>query len=166
MYSEIVERQNALDRLFVLANQLQLDGNTDLRIRSAFESYLCIRTYAFVETSIRTILLRYVRQVAGDDAVENFVASQLKRHPNLSYSVLINLLGRFDPEWATMIKESTNAMMRVALDGLVNLRNNIAHGDDVDISLKDLQSYFESSQSIVRLVFETCEPVAEVTTGI
>ena len=48
MYSEIVERQNALDLMFVQAKQLQAEVDIDLRVRSAFESYLCILTYAYV----------------------------------------------------------------------------------------------------------------------
>lgn len=157
MYSEIVERQNALDLMFVQAKQLQAEVDIDLRVRSAFESYLCILTYAYVETSVRTILIRYVRQVAGDAAIENFVASQFKRNRNLWYSELINLLGNFNPGWATTIKEDTDTKTRIALGGLVRLRNNISHGDEVNISLTNLQSYFESSQEIIRLVYETCE---------
>ena len=86
-----------------------------------------------------------------------FVASQFKRNRNLWYSELINLLGNFNPGWATTIKEDTDTKTRIALDGLVRLRNNISHGDEVNISLTNLQSYFESSQEIIRLVYETCE---------
>ena len=157
MYSEIVERQTALDLMFVQAKQLQADDDIDLRVRSAYESYLCIRTYAYVETSVRTILKRYVRQVAGDAAVASFVASRLKRNPNLSYSELIKLLRSFDSEWANCLKKKSSTKSQTALDGLVSLRNNISHGDDVDISLIVLQSYFESSRDVIRLVYEICD---------
>lgn len=101
--------------------------------------------------------MQYVRHVAGDAAIENFVASQLNRNRNLWYSELINLLGNFNSGWATSIKENIDTKTRTALDGLVRLRNNISHGDEVNISLTNLLSYFESSQEIIRLVYETCE---------
>ena len=164
MYSEIVERQSELDLLFIQAKQLQVQRSADVSVRAAFESYLCIRTYAFVEASVRIILLRYVRRIAGDGSIESYVASQLKRHRNLKYSELIKLLRSFDPEWANGISDRTDTITRTALNALVSLRNNISHGDDVVISLRDLQSYFESSQEIVRLVFETCEPAGALTT--
>lgn len=157
MHTEIVEREKSLQRLFERAEDIQKNDLFDLELRSAFESYLCIRTYAYVETSIRTIILHYVRTVSGNDPVEKFVASQLKRQPNLWYSQLIKLLDSFNTEWTVQLKSGTTERMRRSLDSLVPIRNNIAHGDDVDISLTALQDYFLYTSELVRLVFEACE---------
>lgn len=157
MHAEIVERERNLQRLFERAEEIQKNELFDLELRSAFESYLCIRTYAYVETSVRTIILQYVRTAAGDDSVERFVASQLERQPNLWYSVLVKLLGSFNPEWTVRLKSGTTDRMQRSLDSLVPIRNSIAHGDDVDISLTALQDYFLYTREIVHLVFEACD---------
>lgn len=156
MYSDIVERKDSLQRLFDHAKELQKNDVVNLEVRSAFESYLCIRTYVYVETSIRTILLNHVRSVTNDNSIEKFVAAQLQRQTNLWYSELIKLVGRFNPDWKEKIKENVTNRMRTSLNSLVSIRNSIAHSDNTDISLNDLQNYFSSVQEIVQIVFEVC----------
>ena len=163
MYSDIVDRKDSLQRLFDHAAELQKNGGIDLEVRSAFESYLCIRTYVFVETSVRTILLQHVRSVTSDDSTEKFVASQLERQPNLWYSELIKLVDRFNPEWKEKIKQDVTYRMLTSLNSLVRIRNRIAHSDNTDISLNDLQDYFSSSQEIIRIVFEVCSAGSTAT---
>ncbi len=156
MYSDIVESKDTLQRLFDRALELQKNDVIDLEVRSAFESYLCIRTYVYVENSVRTILLEHVRSVTSDDSIEKFVDSQLERQPNLRYGELIKLVSRFNPEWQEKIKQGVTQKMLTSLNSLVSIRNSIAHSDNTDISLNDLQDYFASSQEIVRIVFEVC----------
>lgn len=163
MYSDIVEREDTLRRLFDHAADLQKNDVVDLEVRSAFESYLWLRTYAYIETSVRTIFLEYVRSVKTDDSIERFVASHIERQPNLWYSVLIKLMASFNPERTVHFKSGTTEKMRISLDSLVPKRNSIAHGDDVDISLQDLHDYFVDTQKIVRLVFESCVPASSST---
>ena len=112
MYSEIVEREDTLRRLFDHAVRLQKNAVLDLEVRSAFESYLWLRTYANMETSVRTILIEYVRSVTSDDSVERFVASQFEfRQPNLWYSVLIKLISSFNPDWTDQLKDAMTKKM-------------------------------------------------------
>lgn len=165
MHPDIIERENNLRRLFDHASELRKNEFVDLEVRSAFESYLCIRTYAYVETSVKTILLQYIRSVTRDDSIENFVAAQLRRQRNLWYSELIHLLSSFNPDWSNLLKTGITERMRTSLDSLVNIRNRIAHSDDVDISLADMEHYFSYCKDIVRLVFDACTPATDSSVG-
>ena len=158
MYADILERQQSLQNLFERAEDLKRTGTVDSSVRSALEAYLCVRTYAYLEASVRSIVLQHVRQVSSDDSIENFVTAQLERQRNLNYGVLIDLLGRFSAQWVLKLKSSVNEIPKLneSLDGLVRLRNKISHGDDVDISLKVLHGYFVSAQQIVQFVFDAC----------
>lgn len=158
MHPDIIERENILQRLFDHASELRKNEFVDLEVRSAFESYLCVRTYAYVETSVRTILLQHVSSVSLDDSVENYVALQLRRQRNLWYSELVKLLNSFSPDWSNLLKSEITDRMRTSLDSVVHIRNRIAHSDDVDISLADMENYFSYCKEIVRLVFNTCAP--------
>ncbi len=160
MYAEVVVNHTKLQRLFAKADLMFNDNSTDVEVVSAFISYLCVRTYAYLESSIETILRKYVRSVSNDKAIEKFVNARLRRHSNLSRSELLRLLGNFSDAWRSKIRDAMKGKLGDSLDSIVNLRNRIAHGgDSIDISLVDLRNYFIDANEIVKRVFEVCEPI-------
>lgn len=161
MYAEVIESQTKLQRLFAKAELLFRDDTIDVEVVSAFNSYLCVRTYAYLETSVETILRAYVRSVSNDNVLERFVNVQLRRHRNLSRSELLKLLGNFSDEWRVRIRDAIKGKLGDSLDSIVNLRNGIAHGSDTsDVSLDALKDYFSDAKSVVTLVFEVCRPIS------
>ncbi|MCY3977104.1 MAG: HEPN domain-containing protein [Chloroflexi bacterium] len=160
MHTEIVESQNRLQRLYSKAERLRKDDSTDAEVVSAFTSYLCVRTYAYLETSVESILRAYVRSVSNDKLIERLVNEQLRRHRNLSRSELLKLIGKFSDEWRVEIREAIKGKLGDSLDGIVNLRNGIAHGSDTsNVSLDSLKNYFADAKAIVELVFHVCKPL-------
>lgn len=160
MYADVIENQTKLQRLYTKADQLLKDDSTDVEIVSAFISYLCVRTYAYLESSIEAILREYVRSVSNDNVLERFVNAQLRHHRNLNRSELLRLLGNFSDEWRAKIRDAIKGRLGDSLDSIVNLRNGIAHGSDSsDVSFVTLKNYFADSNEVVRLVFEVCSPM-------
>lgn len=160
MYQEVIETQAKLQRLFTKAELLLKDDSADIEVVSAFMSFLCVRTYAYLETSVETILRAYVTSVSNDNVLERIVNSQLRRHRNLSRSELLQLLGNFSDDWRVRIRDELRGRLGDSLDSIVNLRNGIAHGrDTADVSLVALHDYFNDAKSVVTLVFEVCKPV-------
>lgn len=160
MYLEVIENQTKLRRLFTKADLLQRDDSADVEVISAFMSYLCVRTYAYLETSVETILRAYVRSVANDNVLERLANVQLRRHRNLNRSELLQLVGNFSEEWRVTIRDAIKGRLGDSLDSIVNLRNGIAHGSDTsDVSLGALRNYFEDANAVIKLVFEICKPV-------
>ena len=159
MYVEIIDSQTRLDRLFAAAESLQKDTSTDVEVFSAFVSYLCVRTYAYLESAVATIIRAYVRSVATDNLIERFVNVQLRRRRNLDRGELLKLIGSFSDEWRISVREAIKGKLGDSLDGLVNLRNGIAHGsDNSNLSLATLRDYFAVAKEVVTLVFDVCKP--------
>ncbi len=123
-------------------------------------SYLCVRTYAYLETSVETILRTYVRKVSNDNVLEKVVNVQLRRHRNLNRSELLQLIGNFSDEWRVRIRDALKGRLGDSLDSIVNLRNGIAHGSDTsDVSLDALRNYFDDANEVIKLIFDVCKPV-------
>ena len=159
MYAEVIENQTKLQRLYTKADLLQRDDSADVEVVSAFMSYLCVRTYAYLETSVETILRTYVRSVSTDNVLERIVNDQLRRHRNLSRSELLKLIGNFSAEWRVKIRDAIKGRLGDSLDGIVNLRNGIAHGSDTsDVSLDTLRDYFDDANKVINLIFDVCKP--------
>lgn len=160
MYVEVIENQTKLQRLFTKADILQKDDSADVEVVSAFMSYLCVRTYAYLETSVETILRAYVRSVSNDNVLERIVNLQLRRRRNLSRNELLQLIGNFSDEWRVKIRDAIKGRLGDSLDSIVNLRNGIVHGSDTsDVSLDALRNYFDDANEVIKLVFEVCKPV-------
>ena len=158
MHTDIVERKDTLDRLFVKATLLQDNESVDEEVKSGFVSYLCVRSYVYVEFAVQTILKEYVNAVTSDVAIGNFVKEQLRINRALRRSELLEMIGRFSEEWRKNLRDTTKGKLGDSLDSIVNNRNKIAHGDDVFVSLSNLQSYFSDAQRIIELVYNECDP--------
>lgn len=158
MHTAINSRKETLDRLFRQAKSLQDNKDIGEEIKSGFVSYLCVRSYVYVEFAVQTILREYVNAVTDDAPVGNYVKEQLRVNPALRRSELLKLIGKFSDEWKANIRENTVGRLGTSLDSIVNNRNRIAHGDDVYISLSNLESYFGDAQRVVQLVYDECNP--------
>ncbi len=161
MHNTIIENQNALQRLFAQGMELQRNDEIDVEVKSGFVSYLCIRTYVYVESSVQIILREYVKGVTDDDFITNYINKQLRKHPALKRSELLKLVGNFSEEWKIKLRDSTKGRLGESLDSIVNNRNIIAHGDDVTISFAWLQNYFIDVQTIIELVYQICYPATQ-----
>ncbi len=159
MYPEIIERQDTLQRLFAQATQLQNDDEIDVEVKAGFLSYLCVKTYVYVELSVQIILIEYVKSATNDGPVGNFVNDQLRINRALKRSELLKLLGKFSQEWKQNLGEAMRGKLGDSLNSIVSIRNNISHGDDVDLSLIRLQDYYNDVQKVVELVHDVCEPL-------
>lgn len=156
MHREILEQQNKLSRLFEQAKRLQgLDG-IDNETKSGFVSYLCIRTCVYIETSIKFILLEYVRSKTDDTPTVNFVTASL-RNLTPRRAQIISLVRQFDNIRGENLAGNTQDFGD-ALKAVSDNRNEIAHGEDVDISLVDLERYFDVAQEMVSAVYEEFQP--------
>ena len=158
MHTDIVERKDTLDRLFEKATLLQDNEDVDEEIKSGFVAYLCVRSYVYIEFAVQTILKEYVKAVTKDVPVGKFVKEQLRINRALRRSELLSLIGKFSEEWRKNLRDITKGKLGDSLDSIVHNRNRIAHGDDVYISLSNLQSYFIDAQRIIELVYNECAP--------
>ena len=111
MHSDIVERKDTLDRLFVQATLLQNNERVDEEIKSGFVSYLCVRSYVYVEFAVQTILEEYVKAVTNDVPIGKFVKEQLRTNRALRRSELLSLIGKFSEEWRKNLGDTTRGQL-------------------------------------------------------
>ena len=152
MHQEILNQQTKLSRLFEQAKRLQGFDGIDSETKSGFVSYLCIRTCVYLETSIKFILLEYVRSKTDDIATINFVDANI-RNLTPRRAQIISLVRQFDDKRGDSLAVKTRDFGD-ALNAVSDNRNEIAHGEDVDISLVDLGGYFEVAKKMVASVYE------------
>ncbi len=155
MHKDIVEQEEKLQRLFAQANDMQDLDELEDEAKSGFVSYLCIRTFGYIESAIKTILREHVRSNTCDTQTFNYVNSQL-RNLRLRRAQIIELIGMFDRQWSESLKNRISADHGDSLKAIVIKRNEIAHGGDSDIRLPDLERYFMHAREVVEHVFEVC----------
>ncbi len=61
----------------------------------------------------------------------------------------MQLVSTFDKKWYGDLASFIEGGRRDALDGVVNLRNRIAHGESDSLSLATITQYFEKIDEIV-----------------
>ena len=156
MHRDILEKQKKLARLFDQAKVLHELHDIEGDVKSGFVSYLCIRTSVYLETSIKSILLEYVRSKTDDRPTVNFVTARL-RNLRPRRAQIISLVRQFDNIRGDNLAEKT-VDFGDALNAIADNRNEIAHGEDVDLSLVDLQRYFRIAQEMVSAVYDEFQP--------
>lgn len=156
MHQEILDRQAELQDLFDEVDRLQSSGtiHTDLAIQLTW--YLCIRTSGFLENSVQIILLQYVQSKTVDVATQNYVEENLK-FITARYDDIISTVRRFNVGWRAALRQGNVQQFRPVLNNLVENRNLIAHGRDSQITIQELQGYFNDVQDLVKLLHNTCQ---------
>ena len=155
MHPEILHQQEKLRHLFEQAEQLQQIDGVDDEIRAQFVWYLCVRTSGYVESSVKMILREYVKSKTSDIPTANFVNRQL-RYLTPYRDEILKLVGQFNSKWRESLRDSTKGELGDSLDSIVVNRHEIAHGSDVNLSLRDLGKWFEDAQEVVELVYSEC----------
>ena len=156
MHPEILRQQEKLRHLFEQAEQLQQIDGVDEEIRAQFVWYLCVRTSGYVETSIRTILNEYVSSQTGNASIISFIDERVRHSRRMRFDEIATLVGRFSSEWEKRLRDATPEEPKHSLGNIVTNRNNIAHGYDVNLSLRDLGKWFADAQEVVELVYSEC----------
>ena len=157
MHLEILRQQEKLQHLFEQAKQLQQIDDIDVETKLGFAAYLCVRTSGYVEFAVKMILREYVKSKTGRTShIANFVDKQLERTLSPRRDQILDLVGQFNSEWKENLRGSIDSELGDSLKSIVINRNNVAHGSDVNLSLRDLGKWFEDAQKIVDLVYSEC----------
>lgn len=164
MYPEIKQQQERLKRLYSQAEALTKMENIDEELQAQFVWYLCVRTSGYLEFSTKTILRKYVQEETGALPVANFVNSQLDRTLNPWMDHICDLIGKFNKSWKQNLQKATKGDIKDAIDSIVRNRNAIAHGNDAQLTFKELQRYFEYTQQVIELMYNECNNPQVIST--
>ena len=88
--------------------------------------------------------------------IVEFVSNQLRFVRGMRSSEILDLVKRFSEEWNKNLDKAFDHRVRSSLGNLTTNRNQIAHGEDVSLTLNELEDYYRDAKEAVRLVEEEC----------
>jgi hypothetical protein len=121
---------------------------SELEIRSDYAKYLCVLLSGFIEAAVAEVAIQHCRQRSAPTVI-SYAAHQLSRLQNLRSDRLSNVLREFEPAWGSAVGAFLEGSHGAAVNSVVSLRNRIAHGETVTVSLSQVQDYHKLILEVV-----------------
>jgi len=128
-------------------------GNGADEIRSDYARFLCILVSGWIEKSVASIVLAYAEGKCPRP-LQSHLESSLKRLTNVTAERLLSTMGSLDMGWREQLASGLSDEQTSALNSIVGLRNDIAHGGGGSLSLAGVTGYWNAAQAAVEQ-FET-----------
>ena len=151
--AEVARHRRQPDTTFSRAGGLHADGE----LLSDFARYLCVLVSGYVEQTTVELLIEYAR-THSDTRIQRHVERGVRRVTNLNTQRLIDLVGTLDPAWRTELEKFIVDEYKDALDGIVALRNNVAHGRYVGVTMLRANEYYMRVKKIIDRVADLVIP--------
>ena len=151
--AEIDRQRQQLDATFQRAGGLHHNAE----LLSDFARLLCVRVSGFVEQATIELLIEYAR-INSDKRIVRHVDRSVRRLTNLKTQRLIDVIGTLDPDWQRELTGFIVNEYKDALDGIVALRNQVAHGRSVGITFSQVSDYYQRIKAVVNRVADIVIP--------
>ena len=151
--AELARQRHQLDSTFSRAGNL----HADIELLSDFARYLCVLVSGYVEQTTIELLTEYAR-THSDPRIQRHLERGLRQVTNLNTQRLIDLVGTLDPAWRTELEQFIVDEYKDALDGIVALRNSVAHGRYVGVTLSRAREYYVRVKRIIDRVADLVIP--------
>lgn len=149
----VASLRQRLDATFDRASQT----SSDAEVLSDLARYLCVLVSGFLEQAVVELVLEHVRRRSSPTVLRHVESQLRRRFTNAKCQRLIELLGTFDPELRTQLEGVLVDEYRDAVDGIVDLRNRIAHGQgSVPLTMDRVREYYERIKSVVEAIERLC----------
>jgi RiboL-PSP-HEPN len=149
----ISTNKNRLDNVFALSKKLPQEAE----ILSHWAKYLCVLVSGFIETSVCAIYEEYTENKAAPP-IANFVADKLEYFQNPSMNKIFELVKSFNSKWEQDLRTYTQGELGESVNGIVNNRNKIAHGENVGITYATVQTYYQNVLKVIEFMENQCNP--------
>ena len=149
--AEVDRHRQQLDATFKRAANI----NADAELLSDFARHLCVLVSGFLEQAVIEYLIEYAR-IHSDARVQKHIEKRLRHLTNLSSQRLIDTIGGFDSDWGRDMESFLVDELKDAVNGIVDLRNRIAHGKYVGITMIRVQNYYDRIKIVVEHIGVLC----------
>ena len=146
---EVSVKRDRLNAVFARISHVSV---TNDQLRSDFARYLCVLVSGFIESSINEISLAYCTR-RSNQQIQNYMDRRL-RVGNPNAEQILQFVGSFDAEWRKELEEYIRGERKDALDSIVNIRNDIAHGKSTGITYIGIKEYYDSAQEVIEFINE------------
>lgn len=150
--ASVSRRQARLDSVFAKVASLPAG---DIELQSHWARYLCILVSGFMEASVREIYAEYAANKASPN-VANYVADALKRFQNPNMERILQVTGAFSKSWEDDLRRATEGDLRDAVDSIVAVRHQIAHGESGGITVVRMKEYYARCLKILQMIDAHC----------
>lgn len=151
--AQVQRTRQRLDDTFKRASRLKGDPE----LTSDFARHLCVLVSGFLERAAIELLLEHVRQ-RSHQSIQRHMAQHLRRFSSAKANNLIALFGSFDLAWEADLKLYLVDQHKDAVDSIVDLRHNIAHGRDTVVTMSRITEYYDRVKEVVEHIANLCLP--------
>ena len=144
---EIELRRRALNSAFDRARSLSAVANAEA-VQADYARYLCVLVSGFVEKATVELILEYAQDKAARP-IQSYLDANLRRLTNVDKDRLLRTIGALDATWQEKLDQFIDDKRQQALNSIVGLRHDIAHGGGGGISLNQVAQYWTTIQEIV-----------------
>ncbi|MDP3778634.1 MAG: HEPN domain-containing protein [bacterium] len=125
-----------------------ISGSNDL-VDAYLAKFLVVYICGMYEEVIETAFTDFfVRNTSRQEVVTYARDSVAKSFMNPKFDKLMKLIGSFgNATWTSALKSMSSE--RIALDSIVENKNNIAHGHGAIITLLDIKQYYINSRPLI-----------------
>ena len=131
-----------------------------VELLSDFARYLCVLVSGQVEQTTIELLIEYAR-THSDPRIQRHLERSVRQVTNLNAQRLIDVVGTLDPVWRSELEKFIVDEYKDALDGIVDLRNRVAHGRYVGVTLSRANEYYMRIKKIIDRVADLVIPKGE-----
>jgi len=149
---EVELRRRRIAAVFERAQRVGGAGDPT-EFQADYARYLCVLISGFVERALAEIILAYAQTKAAQP-LRAYLEATLRRLANVDKERLLMLIGSLDARWREELELFVVDQRQAALNSVVGLRNDIAHGGGGSLSLGQVSKYWVSIQEIVDKVEE------------
>ena len=137
---------------FSRAEQLEPSPDKE-ELEADYARFLCVLISGFVERAVSAIILQYA-EGSTPAPLRSFLVATLDRVRNVDKARLLLVVGSLDATWRDQLDAFVVDERLAALNSIVGLRNDIAHGGGATVSLRRVRSYWSSVDEVIAKVEE------------
>lgn len=124
----------------------------DVELLAHWARYFCVIVAGLIENGVREIYSEYVTRTATA-RVASYVRSRLAAIQNPNSERLVQVTRSFDVAWATALESFMDDNGRKdAVDSIMNLRHQIAHGRNAGVSYVRVAEYLQRVIEVLEFV--------------
>ena len=150
----IHQLKSRLDSTFDRARKI-----SDPELQSDMARYLCILVSGYLETATVEWFLHHARE-GSRPTIQKFVESRLSGFTNANAQKLLSLLATWNQDWHDEMLEFLVDEKKDAIDSIIALRNSIAHGQWVGVTLVRVSAYYSEVEKVVLKIGDLVAPNA------
>jgi len=129
----------------------------DAELLSDFARYLSVLVSGFLEKAVVELIFEYVRR-HSHPTVQQHIEQKLRKFTNAKVQKLLDLVGSFDADWRTDLEAYLVDEFKDAVNGIVDIRNNVAHGGSTGVTIVRVKNYYVTIKQVVNHIAEFCAP--------